>query len=208
MLTSVSNEDLVRLLSLVRVFAQEDNKRLIAYIRNLIKDNHPSARLLRNFLNNYDKRCVNKLVKNLVVQGFLLNEKLRDKEIAKGNASLNVLLISPTMRCNLDCVGCYANKYDKKDDLDLKVVDRLIKEGKKMGVALYTILGGEPFIKPELFEIFRRHNDVYFQLYTNGTLINEDICKKLLSVGNVFPQISIEGFEKETDASRGKGTYQ
>lgn len=49
---------------------------------------------------------------------------------------------------------------------------------------------------------------MYFLTYTNGTLIDRDLAKKLGKLGNVAPGISLEGFEKETDGRRGKGVYQ
>jgi len=119
-----------------------------------------------------------------------------------------VLLISPTMRCNLKCTGCYAESYKKEEDLEFETLDRIITEAKEMGTALFTILGGEPFLREDLFEIYRKHSDAYFQVYTNGTLINEEIAQKLAEVGNVIPKLSIEGFEKETDERRGRGTFR
>jgi MoaA/NifB/PqqE/SkfB family radical SAM enzyme len=77
-----------------------------------------------------------------------------------------------------------------------------------MGVSLFTILGGEPFIRKDIFDIFKNHPDSYFQVFTNGTLINEEIAEKLLAVGNVTIYISVEGLEEATDFRRGKGTFK
>jgi MoaA/NifB/PqqE/SkfB family radical SAM enzyme len=142
------------------------------------------------------------------VHGLLLNQKHRQKEGKKGIVTPTTVLISPTMRCNLKCVGCYAGKYSKKDDLPFEVVDRVMKEAKDMKIGFFTILGGEPFIRKDLFKLFEKYNDYYFQVYTNGTLMTESMCKKLKELGNVFPQISIEGFEKHTDLRRGKGVFK
>jgi len=59
-----------------------------------------------------------------------------------------------------------------------------------------------------LLRMFREHNDMYFITYTNGTLIDEKTAQELEKVGNVTPCISVEGFEKETDARRGAGVYK
>jgi MoaA/NifB/PqqE/SkfB family radical SAM enzyme len=45
-------------------------------------------------------------------------------------------------------------------------------------------------------------------MYTNGTLIDKEMAKKLAEVGNITPAISVEGFENETDARRGKGVHK
>jgi MoaA/NifB/PqqE/SkfB family radical SAM enzyme len=80
-----------------------------------------------------------------------------------------------------------------------------------MGVTLVTISGGEPFLRERadrtLTRLAERFPDRGFLVYTNGTLIDEAVADRLARVGNVFPAISVEGFEHETDARRGRGTY-
>jgi len=44
--------------------------------------------------------------------------------------------------------------------------------------------------------------------YTNGTLITKDVARRIAECGNISPAISVEGFEKETDARRGEGTHR
>lgn len=112
------------------------------------------------------------------------------------------------MRCNLKCVGCYAGEYTRKDDLPLEVIDSIITQGKELGTYLYTILGGEPFIRDDLFEIYKKHKGCAFQVFTNGTLIDEEVVKKIKDCANVMPVLSVEGFEKETDERRGEGVYK
>ena len=120
-----------------------------------------------------------------------------------------LMVISPTMRCNLNCYGCYAGKYLTKDDLGLGTLERLLFEAEEMGVYFITISGGEPFMLGEdLLRIMEKHPSILFQVYTNGTLIDRKVARRLAGVGNVYPCISVEGFEEETDARRGKGVYK
>jgi MoaA/NifB/PqqE/SkfB family radical SAM enzyme len=77
-----------------------------------------------------------------------------------------------------------------------------------MGVAFITMLGGEPLMLEDLFKLFESHPNMYFQFYSNGTLMTEEVAKKLAKVGNVAVMLSIEGFKKETDARRGEGIYE
>ena len=53
-----------------------------------------------------------------------------------------------------------------------------------------------------------KHPECYFLAFTNGTLIDEAFADEMLRVGNFAPAISVEGYEKETDMRRGKGTFQ
>jgi MoaA/NifB/PqqE/SkfB family radical SAM enzyme len=112
------------------------------------------------------------------------------------------------MRCNLRCAGCYAANYSREDDLEFEVIDRVLTEGEEMGIFFITILGGEPFIRQDMWEIYKRHSDIFFQVYTNGTLVDKEAARKLAELGNILVNFSVEGFEEETDARRGKGIFR
>ena len=58
-----------------------------------------------------------------------------------------------------------------------------------------TISGGEPFLRPDLLDLFEKYDDMYFQVFTNGTLIDDRLADRLAAMGHVFPSISVEGFE-------------
>ena len=77
-----------------------------------------------------------------------------------------------------------------------------------MGVYLYAILGGEPFIYGELMDIVNNHPRSAFQIFTNGTLVDKKIVKRFWKTKNVVPVLSAEGGKEETDKRRGKGVYQ
>jgi MoaA/NifB/PqqE/SkfB family radical SAM enzyme len=62
--------------------------------------------------------------------------------------------------------------------------------------------------KKDIIRLCEAHPDCCFLSFTNGTLIDEEFASEMLRVKNFIPAISIEGFEEETDARRGKGTYQ
>lgn len=144
----------------------------------------------------------------MIVSMFFKDKGLREACIAEyGIESPCVMLISPTMRCNYRCLGCYAGSYEKKDDMKPEVLDRVLCQAEDMGINFFVMLGGEPFIYPELLSIIRKHNKVFFQIYTNGSFIDEIMAEKLVRLGNVAPQISVNGPREYTDASRGKGAF-
>lgn len=72
-----------------------------------------------------------------------------------------------------------------------------------MGVAFFTLVGGEPFLKDDLFALFEKHQDVYFQVFTNATLLNEEVVTELAELGNVIVQFSVEGLKERDDKKRG-----
>lgn len=149
-----------------------------------------------------------KVVMNLINNAMIQGQPRRLAFAQKYGIKIpNLLVISPTMRCHLKCYGCYAWQYSKKDDLPYDVCNRVIDEANEMGLYFFIITGGEPFFWENLFDFLERHNDSFFQIYTNGQLIDEDVAKKLAELGNAVPCISVEGFEKETEERRGKGAW-
>lgn len=150
------------------------------------------------------EKVVMNLINNAMIQGQPKRLSFAKKY---GINPPNHLVISPTMRCNLKCYGCYAWQYSKKDDLPYDVCNRVIDEANDIGLYFFVITGGEPFYWENLFDFLERHNDSFFQIYTNGQLIDESVAKKLAELGNAVPCISVEGFEKETEARRGKGSW-
>ena len=56
----------------------------------------------------------------------------------------------------------------------------------------------------ELFDVLEAHPDAYFQVFTNGHFITEEVAKRLRKCGNVTPLISVEGSEIISDQRRGK----
>ncbi len=170
---------------------------------------------LENLLVNLKKAIVNmapsvreKVVMNLINNAMVQGQPKRKAFAEKyGMNPPNHLVISPTMKCNLRCYGCYAWQYGKKDDLPYDVCNRIIKEANDIGLYFFVITGGEPFYWDKLFDFLERHNDSFFQIYTNGTLIDKEVAAKLAELGNAVPCISVEGFQKETDERRGKGVW-
>ncbi|MBN1298078.1 MAG: radical SAM protein, partial [Actinobacteria bacterium] len=170
---------------------------------------------LENLLVNLKKASLkmapsvkNKVVMNLINNAMIQGQPKRKAFTEKyGITPPNHLVLSPTMKCNLRCIGCYAWQYSKKDDLPYEVCNRIIKEANDMGIYFFVITGGEPFAWPMLLDFLERHNDSFFQIYTNGTLISNEVAAKLAELGNALPCISVEGFKEETEARRGKGTW-
>ena len=84
----------------------------------------------------------------------------------------------------------------------------MIDQGKEMGAYFVVLSGGEPFFWPDIYRLFERQSDVFFQVYTNGSLIDRTTARRLAELGNVLPCISVEGLEQETDARRGQGAFR
>jgi len=116
--------------------------------------------------------------------------------------------ISPTFRCNLSCRGCYARFHPKDDEMPFPVIQRVIRSAVNEGVFLFVVTGGEPYLRPEMMKLYEEYCSTLFWTVTNGTLIDETLARRIARCGNVFPVVSIEGGERETDRRRGEGVYR
>jgi len=59
-----------------------------------------------------------------------------------------------------------------------------------------------------LLDFARDNQDSYFQVFTNGTLLDQSLIDELAEVGNVAPMLSIEGTPEMTDLRRGSGVHR
>lgn len=207
-LNMASDENLASIIDALKYVTPKEYANLMKYLKTSVKTKDPFYKFLRRLLKESNPNCRDKFLVNFVAQGVFINEDKKRELRKQGKTAPVTVLISPSMRCNLSCVGCYAAKYSKKDDMDVKLFDRILTESEDAGVPFFTILGGEPLIYKDLFPMFKKHKDSFFQFYTNSTLITEKVAKELAAMGNALPMISIEGWEKETDERRGKGTYK
>jgi len=118
------------------------------------------------------------------------------------------LFLSLTNACNLRCRGCWITAQQEPLSLQPQQVDRIIETGKSRKVYFYTLLGGEPFLYPDLDGLLARHPDCYFQIITNGLLLDDRWADRLRELGNVSPLVSLDGLAEENDQRRGRGTCQ
>ena len=207
--TNSSDETLIKMTHLMEMIPKKDYyKDRIRWIRGLVRDKHPSIEFPRRILRDLHPNQRDKWISNLLVN-HLLNGTNKRKEWADTNGFYppSTVVISPTMKCDLNCYGCYAGDYGKTLELTLDELDSILIQMKEMGIYFAVISGGEPFYMAGIFEIFKKHSDMAFLVFTHGGLIDEKMVEKLTEVGNVMPSFSLEGYEQETDERRGAGHF-
>lgn len=180
----------------------------IAGFRDRLEIDHPQMHMTRKFMRELDPHVRKTILRNLIVGEAIIGDHIR-YDVAKeiGFYPPTFMVISPTMACNLSCYGCYAGSYRAKG-LDYDTVNDAINQAREIGIRLIIVSGGEPFYWPPILRMFEDNPDMIFQVYTNGTLIDRALAKRIVELGNVIPCISLEGFEEETDGRRGKGVYK
>lgn len=211
LLDKISTDNFIKLTYLAeKMTKQSDVLAGICGIRKHLENpNHPTGKLFHRVLEHLSPKNRRILLKTLFYNGWFLGGKKRDLfERKYGFRPPFVMILSPTLHCNLRCKGCYTLGYGTKPELPYEIVDAALKECEELGIYFITVLGGEPLMYPHLFRMIEDHPNIYFQVYTNGTMMTKEYAKRFAELGNNMVVISIEGYEEETDRWRGKGVYK
>src|SRR6266404_8037622 len=135
--------------------------------------------LIFRTIRSANKRCLAKFAWNFGVKGMLSVEKFK-RRIKRGEYFPPFLYLSIINSCNLRCQGCWVDVEAPRDSIDLTTLNNMIDDAKRRaGNSFFGILGGEPFMHPELLEIFEAHPDCYFQVFTNGPSTTEKVAAEL-----------------------------
>ncbi len=193
-----------------KIAVKPEHKEMVKTFRKIGEERNNWFQLYRRVVNDLHSNIQKKFLVNFIVNASLAGLPVKEKIARKHGINIPwAILMDPTAACNLKCTGCWAAEYAKGDALSYETLDRIIREGKELGIYMYLYSGGEPLVrKHDLIRLAEKHDDCMFLAFTNATLVDEDFCKDLVRVGNLMLAISIEGFEEETDLRRGKGTYQ
>ncbi len=124
-----------------------------------------------------------------------------------------------TERCNLRCTHCYQEgtcsqemSFGEVRDLVSEVSDMISEWEDSYELRFsrsFNVTGGEPFLRPDLFDILEEIASRGFGLYvlTNGTLVSDRAARMLAEAGVEGVQVSIEGPEAVHDSVRGGGSF-
>ena len=107
-----------------------------------------------------------------------------------------------TNRCNLNCLHCHQDSSPVCSDPELttsqafKVIDNMADAG----VAILTFSGGEPLVRPDLYDAIERANDhgMLCTIASNGTLMTPNVAEKLSKAGIRRVEIGLDGATAET----------
>ena len=98
---------------------------------------------------------------------------VRLAEVTNHSFALPILIFFPTSRCNSRCVSCDWWKCSGAGDLSLAEIDRLAHALPALGTRIVCFSGGEPLLRPEVFEAARlfRAQGVSLHLLTSAVLL-------------------------------------
>ncbi len=124
-----------------------------------------------------------------------------------------VVVWNCTRQCNLRCIHCYASAGSRRapEEMDTAAGKSFISDLADFKVPVILFSGGEPVLREDLFELanFATEQGLRIALSTNGTLITEEIARKISQAGFAEAGISLDGIGANNDRFRGQdGAYQ
>lgn len=206
--TSDNKRSILAAAAIAEKMTPAHRKRELDWVVDQIRSETPVLQIVRHVVRDLSPACRDKVIQNLILTALLQTSSTREAFTERTGAHTPlVILISPTMRCNLTCEGCYAAEYPPDADMSPELLQSIVDQANDIGIHLFTILGGEPFVKQDLLDFCAENSDSYFMVYTNGTLMDDGVVDQLARIGNVAPMLSIEGDKEATDLRRGDGVY-
>lgn len=119
-----------------------------------------------------------------------------------------VVVWTITRRCNLHCMHCYADSFDRNYPGELTTDEAyvVLEDFARYGVPVILFTGGEPLLRTDLFTLasYAQKLGIRTTLSTNGTLITPDIAEQLKTTGFGYVGISLDGIGSTNDRFRGK----
>ena len=122
-----------------------------------------------------------------------------------------IVVWNVTPVCNLACSHCYAAHSGNERVLDTAGAKRVVDGLAAYGVPVLLFSGGEPFARPDIFELahYAKDRGLRVTFSTNGTLIDGEKADSLAELGTGYVGISIDGTEEIHDRFRRcKGAYR
>jgi heme b synthase len=127
---------------------------------------------------------------------------------------LRLLFWETTVGCNLACIHCRrldVSRELSRTDLTTGQSKDLIRTLPETGRPILVFSGGEPLMRPDIWELAQFAHDVGLPtaLATNGTIVNEEVARRVREVGFRRVSISFDGPDAPThDQFRGDGAFE
>jgi heme d1 biosynthesis radical SAM protein NirJ len=124
----------------------------------------------------------------------------------KHNPPGPVVIWNLIRRCNLTCKHCYSISADKDfpGELSTQEIYGVMDDLKRFRVPVLILSGGEPLLRPDIFDIAKRAKGMgfYVGLSSNGTLITEENIGRIAEVDFNYVGVSLDGIRETHDKFR------
>ena len=128
------------------------------------------SKLINCVLSQTDPNVARTTALNLGYEAFFRGTKTIRENRVKYRCNIPwLILFDPTSACNMHCVGCWAGEYGHKNNLSFEDMDKIVTEGKALGVYLYMLTGGEPLANLEALQKMLDAIPTTHKVYINTT---------------------------------------
>ena len=116
---------------------------------------------------------------------YIQHKKINQYELfSGGKLTLLHIDIELTERCNNNCIHCYINQpqndpVTKSREMSTDFVKSVLLQAAELGSLSVRFTGGEPLLREDFQElyIFARHLGMRVILFTNATMITQELCQ-------------------------------
>ena len=126
----------------------------------------------------------------------------------RGGDAGPVVIWNLIRRCNLKCKHCYSisGNVDFPGELNTAQIFDVMDDLKAFKVPVLILSGGEPLLRPDIFDISARAKEMgfYVGLSSNGTMITEYNIDQIDAIGYDYLGVSLDGIGDTNDVFRGK----
>ena len=160
-------------------FIREDNK---FFLETQCNEHGSSKSLYFKDADFYNKLPVCRGIYKIAPKSYLIQKNLTEQTIS--------IHINLTFDCNLNCPTCFAKETESRPELSVMSLEEMEKQLKPYlhlkKKPMIVLVGGEPTLRKDLFEIIRSFKSLGFnvRLSTNGIkLVDINFVKKLKDAG-------------------------
>ena len=116
---------------------------------------------------------------------------------------LRLIFWETTAGCNLTCIHCRRLEVSRKmmeSDLTTEESFQLVDQIAEMKGVILVLSGGEPLIRPDIFDIARHavSKGIMLAMASNGTMIDPRMAKQIVDSGIRRVSISLDGADSAT----------
>ena len=162
------------------------------------------SKLINCVLDQTDPNVARTMALNLGYEAFFRGTKTIRENRVKYQCNIPwLILFDPPSACNMHCVGCWAGEYGHKNNLSFEDMDKIITQGKELGVYLYMLTGGEPLVRKGVDHLVAQLKAIpgirRVTMTTNGVLLAQQL-PALLAAGLDSVNISLDSLSPEVFA--------
>ena len=109
---SDNKANIVRAIALAEKITPDNHKAEMRFVKEKVQKDHPALNIARHVVGDLSPTCRDGFINAFVVNALLRGSQKRQAFTQRtGMRAPFTVLVSPTMRCNLSCEGCYASQY-------------------------------------------------------------------------------------------------